>query len=154
MLWVSNMDYVKAWIISVCGAMLAAAVFKILLSDSTLKKSVNVFLSVFILFYTVIPLQNYIKNSEFQSQGFENYTFEYEEALSDSYKKIIEESIKNICTELGASLRSIDIKSSVDADGYMVVESIDISVNTNGTSEKEKIKSEILKRLGFEVNIA
>lgn len=154
MLWVSNMDYVKAWIISVCGAMLAAAVFKILLSDSTLKKSVNVFLSVFILFYTVIPLQNYIKNSEFQSHGFENYTFEYEEALSDSYKKIIEESIKNVCTELGTSLRSIYIKSSVDADGYMVVESIDISVNTNGTSEKEKIKSEILKRLGFEVNIA
>ncbi len=153
MLWVSNMDYVKAWIISVCGAMLAAAVFKILLSDSTLKKSVNVFLSVFILFYTVIPLQNYIKNSEFQSHGFENYTFEYEEALSDSYKKIIEESIKNVCTELGTSLRSIYIKSSVDADGYMVVESIDISVNTNGTSEKEKIKSEILKRLGFEVNI-
>lgn len=148
------MDYVKAWIISVCGAMLAAAVFKILLSDSTLKKSVNVFLSVFILFYTVIPLQNYIRNSKFQSQGFENYTFEYEEAISDSYKKIIEESIKNICTELGTSLRSIDIKSSVDADGYMVVESIDISVNTNDTSEKEKIKSEILKRLGFEVNIA
>ena len=77
------MDGFKTWILSVCGAMILSSLFKMILSDSSLKKSVNIFFSLFILFYTVVPLSGSIvesKKTESAITAESNYDDIFDEA--------------------------------------------------------------------------
>ena len=50
------MDNFKLWAYSLCGAIVITSVFKLIVSESRLKKSINIFLSAFLFFYSIIPL--------------------------------------------------------------------------------------------------
>ena len=52
------MDNIKIWTFSLCGALFITAIFRIIISGSRLEKSVNIFLSVFIFLYAVLPINN------------------------------------------------------------------------------------------------
>lgn len=141
------MENIRVWIMSLCGATAISAVFKLLLADSSLKKIINVFFSVFILFYTVMPAQSIFKNDI-------NFNFEsensYDEYYRDGYEIIISQAITNLCNNRGVDVLSIDINSYIDEEGYVNV--IDIALKTD-SENPQSVKEEIEKELGFEVKI-
>lgn len=141
------MESFKVWLMSLCGATAVSSLFKILLSDSTIKKSINVFFSVFILFYTVMPVQTFLKaDFDFNTEN----KIQYDECYQEGYETIITQAITNLCNNMGVRVLSIDINSYIDDEGYFTVNKIILQTNSNNQNEiKVKIKNE----LGFEVEI-
>lgn len=141
------MENFKIWIMSLCGATAISAIFKLLLSESSLKKTINVFFSIFILFYTVIPAQYLFKNNidlNFQTD------VAYDEYYQDGYEIIISQAITNLCDNLGVKVLSIDIDSYIDDEGYINVNGIILNTDSKNP---QSIKTEIEKKLGFEVQV-
>lgn len=142
------MENFKIWIMSLCGATAVSAVFKLLLADSSLKKVINVFISIFILFYTVMPVQSFFKESV--KINAENSDISYEEYYEDGYKAIVTQAVTNLCNDMGIKVLSLHIDSYIDDEGYLSVNKIKLQTNAeNSEIVKEKIKSE----LGFEVEV-
>lgn len=142
------METFKIWLMSLCGATAVSSVFKLLLSESSLKKVINVFFSIFILFYTVMPAQSFFKDNK--NINIESSDFVFDEYYQDGYEAIITQAITNLCNEMTAEVLSIEIDSYIDNDGYLNVNKIVIKVNSqNPQNIKDKIKEE----LGFEVEV-
>ena len=144
------MDGFKTWILSVCGAMILSSLFKMILSDSSLKKSVNIFFSLFILFYTVVPLSGAIVESK-KTESEITAESNYDEIFDEAYKKIVEQSISNVCAKLSADISDIQIKAYSNNDGILCVESIKVDIIQN--EKAQEVKNAINKQLGFEVDV-
>lgn len=142
------MESFKIWIMSLCGATAVSAVFKLLLADSSLKKVINVFFSIFILFYTVMPIQSFFKESI--KINTENSDVSYEEYYEEGYEAIVTQAVTNLCSDMGVKVLSLHIDSYIDDEGYLNVNKIKLQTNAENTENiEEKIKSE----LGFEVEV-
>lgn len=142
------METFKIWIMSLCGATAVSAVFKLLLADSSLKKVINVFFSIFILFYTVMPIQSFFKeNIEFESNDCE---ISYDEYYQDGYEAVITQAVTNLCDDMGVEVLSLDIDSYIDNEGYLYVRKIVLNTDAANT---EEVKSKIKNELGFEVEV-
>ncbi len=141
------MESFKIWIISLCGATAVSAIFKLLLSDSSLKKVINVFFSIFVLFYTVMPIQAFFKdNIDFDAEN----KIDFEEYYQDGYETIVTKAIINLCNDIDVKVLSININSYIDDEGYLNINNIVIQTNSQNPNEIEEI---IKKELGFEVEI-
>lgn len=144
------METFKSWLLSVCGASAISALCKILISKSKLKKISNVFFSIFVLFYMLLPLDNIYHDKNFDD------LITYDESSFDTnykngYQKMVTEAIKNICNENNTEIISVDIDSYIDEDGYLVVNTLTVDIGDN-----EKIldtESSIKNTLGFEVTV-
>ncbi|MCH5191848.1 MAG: hypothetical protein J1F23_06740 [Oscillospiraceae bacterium] len=143
------MESFKFWILSVSGAMAITAVFKILLSNSSISKMLNIFFSLFVLFYTVIPLQNVFSKEKIDFNLHDETA--YEEYYEDGYKRLVENSIKNICEKMSVRVLSVDMSSYIDSEGYLNIRSLD--VKTDSPEKSDEIERELKTQLGFEVNI-
>lgn len=142
------MESFKIWLISLCGATAVSAVFKLLLADSSLKKVINVFFSIFILFYTVMPIQSFFKKSI--KIDVENSSMSYEEYYQDGYEAIVTQAVTNLCNNMNIKVLTMEIDSYIDNEGYLNVNKIKLKTNAeNPIIIEEKIKSE----LGFEVEV-
>ncbi len=142
------MESFKIWLISLCGATAVSAVFKLLLADSSLKKVINVFFSIYILFYTVMPIQSFFKKSI--KIDVENSEISYEEYYQDGYEAIVTQAVTNLCNNMNIKVLTMDIDSYIDNEGYLNVNKIKLKTNAeNPKIIEEKIKSE----LGFEVEV-
>lgn len=141
------MDSFKIWIISLCGATAVSAVFKLLLSDSSLKKVINVFFSIFVLFYTVMPIQTFFNDkNDFEVEN----EIDFKEYYQDGYETIVTKAIINLCNDIDVKVLSININSYIDAEGYLNINNIVIQTNSQNPNEIEEI---IKNELGFEVEI-
>ncbi len=144
------MDDFKLWMISLCGATAITSLFRILLSGSSLNKVLNIFFSIFILFYTVMPLQSFLNNKSYEVPAETDET-EYNELYRNGYEQIIEMSVEKECENLSVEVLSFEINSYIDNDGYLCVNKLEISIDN-----KEKIsqvESELRTKLGFEVSV-
>lgn len=140
------MEAFKIWIMSLCGATAVSAVFKLLLADSSLKKVINVFFSIFILFYTVMPVQTFLKNDiELEANSGESA---YEEYYQDGYESVITQAVTNLCNDMGVKVLNLQIDSYIDEEGYLNVREIILKTNSANPYELENI---IKEKLGFEV---
>lgn len=140
------MESFKQWMLSLCGATVITGILQIFLSNSYLKKSINVFLSVFILFFTLIPLSG-MKIDSFE-YDFDNMNLS--EVTEDGYEQIIVSAIEEICCKNSVDVLSINVDSYI-SDNYLCVNEILIEIN-----EPEKsnfIEGVLKKELGFEVNV-
>ncbi len=142
------MDSIKFWIISLCGAMSISAIFKLLLSDSKLKKVINVFFSIFILFYTVIPIKALLKNQN-EYDGYDSKIY-YDQYYQEGYEAVIKQSIKNTLNEIDVRVLEIEIDAYVDSEGYFSVNEIYLKTDSENLNEIEKT---IKNKLGFEVTV-
>lgn len=140
----------KAWILSLCGATAITSLFRILLSGSSLKKVLNVFFSLFILFYTVIPLQSFLGEYSLKSE-IKNQDFDYSEYYKEGFEKVVKTSIENVCSEMSVEIRDFSILSYVNDDGYLCIEKLIIDIDDN--EKIEDVKSKLKKQLGYEVNV-
>lgn len=143
------MESFKFWIFSVSGATAITAVFKMLLSNSSLSKMLNIFFSLFVLFYTVIPLQNV-----FSKEKIEFYLQDetpYEDYYEDGYQRLVENSIKNVCEKMSVEVLSVDMSSYIDSEGYLNIRSLE--VKTDSPERSDEIERELRTQLGFEVNV-
>jgi hypothetical protein len=142
------MEYFKNWIVSLCGAGIITSVFQIIVSNSKVKKSVNIFLSLFVFLYTIIPIENLFSNIELKIEN-EYETSSYTDIYKNGYENILIQSIENICEENDVQIIYINLDSHLDGDGYLVVNNIEIQLNNN--DKKEIIKNEINKQFNYEV---
>lgn len=142
------MDSFKLWIFSICGATAVTAVFKLLLSNSSLKKVLNIFFSLFILFYTVMPMGSFFSKNAF---SFDD-DFEYGEAYKEGYERLVKEALINVCEKLSVEVLSVEINSYIDDEGCLNIESLE--VRTDSPERKEEIESTVKKELGFEVSVS
>ncbi len=141
------MDSFKIWIISLCGATAVSAIFKLLLSDSSLKKVINVFFSIFVLFYTVMPIQTFFNDNIDFEVGNE---IDFKEYYQNGYETIVTKAIINLCNDIDVKVLSISINSYIDDEGYLNINNIVIQTNSQNPNEIEEI---IKNELGFEVEI-
>lgn len=145
------MNGFKLWIFSLCGAVAVTALFKILLSGSKLKRTLDIFFSLFVLLYTVIPLTDIrFENLLFGDASEEAVSFD--EYYEEGYKSYVEQSVRIVCEDMSIKVLSVDISSYIDDEGCLVIESLSIETDSGGRSEE--IKAEIKKRLGFEVIVS
>lgn len=140
------MDLIKQWILSLCGATAISGLFQVFLSNSNLKKTINIFLSIFILFYTIIPLSNIPMNQ----LDFEFSNTELGELTEETYENVIKMTIEEICVQNSVDVISIDIDSYIN-DDYLYVNNISVTIDK---SEKSGlIESQLKEKLGFEVSV-
>ena len=142
------MESFKIWIMSLCGATAVSAVFKLLLADSSLKKVINVFFSIFILFYTVMPIQSFFKESV--KIRTENSDISYEEYYEEGYETVFTQAVTNLCNNIGVNVLSLEIDSYIDDEGYLNVNKIKLHINSDNPQE---IETMIKNELGFEVEV-
>lgn len=142
------MEYFKTWIFSLCGAGIITSVFRILVSNSNVKKTVNIFLSMFVFLYTVIPIENIISDFDFQ---FENdiETSSYTDIYKDGYETIIVKSIENVCDKHNISIVNININSYIDNDGYLVIEKIELELSND--DKNQIVAKELKEQFNYEV---
>ena len=143
------MDNIKLWMLSLCGATALTAIFRILLSDSSLKKVINVFSSVFILFYTVTPLNSLINEHDSSANLFEYETYN-DEFLISGYEETIKKSIEINRDKKSVNIIDFQIESYF-TDNNLYVNSLEIDIDDN--SKISEIENIINKRLGYEVNV-
>lgn len=142
------MENFKVWIISLCGAGIISSLFKILVSNSNVKKSVNIFLSMFVFLYTIIPIENVI--SDFKIDTIENYDYsDYTEIYKSGYETIIIKTIENVCDSNGVTILSINIDSYIDENQYLVVNRIELELNTD--EKNQIIQKELKEKSDIEV---
>ena len=142
------MEFFKVWIMSLCGATVITTITKLLLSESNVKKSVDIFCAIFILFYTIVPM-NSLVGTDYKSNVTEEYNVDIK--LEDGYKKIISKAINNVCDKLNVEILSLDIDSYLDDNNVLIVNKIVIDVDQNDliSEIRETIKSES----GLEVEV-
>lgn len=140
------MDLIRQWILSLCGATAISGLFQVFLSNSNLKKTINIFLSIFILFYTIIPLSNIPMNK----LDFEFSNIVFGELTEETYENVIKMTIEEICVQNSVDVISIDIDSYI-SDDYLYVNNISVTIDK---SEKSGlIESQLKEKLGFEVSV-
>lgn len=141
------MGPIRQWFLSLCGAMAITGIFNVFLSNTNFKKAINVFLSIFVLFYTVIPLTD-IKTGDIDLD-FESV--EINELTKDSYEQIILMTIKNVCDEREVEVISVDIDSHINDDNNLAVDKILVEIDS--TNKSEEIESILKNEFGFEVSV-
>ena len=142
------MENIKIWTFSLCGALFITAIFRIIISGSRLEKSVNIFLSVFIFLYAVLP----INNIEFNIDSYLDIEeYNTEDIYQEGYENIVKESILKVCTDKNIDIESISVDSYIDDNGDYVIDKI--IIESNVSDKKDYIKSIIKSELGFEVEV-
>ncbi len=143
------MDNLKVWAFSFCGAIVITSIFRLIISGSRLEKSVNVFLSVFIFFYSVIPLSNITEINDLSL----NFVVEEkeDEIYLDGYEMVVVESIKKVCNENYVSVISVDIDSYLDDKNEYTINEIIVEIDS--PERANEIKSVLENQLNFEVEV-
>lgn len=140
------MDAIKQWILSLCGATAITGVFQVFLSNTNFKKVINTFLSIFVLFYTIIPLSN-IKSF---NMNFDFENLELNEFSEENYEQVIITAIKSICEDCNVEVISVDIDSYIN-DDCLVVDKIEVETDT--PTKSEEIEAILKNEFGFEVSV-
>lgn len=140
----------KAWIISLCGATALTSLFKILLSNSSLNKVLNIFFSLFVLFYTIIPMQTVLDKS-FSIKDFEKERIASNDMYKEGYEQIVELSIKNVCEKENVKVVSCVIDSYIDEDGFLAINQITIEIDKK--EYVNLIQENLKKQLNYEVYV-
>lgn len=143
------MDYIKNLIFSLCGASAVVSISKLILHDSKLSKSVNIFLSLFLMFYMIAPFGNSPTDSElFNNTNGENF----EDFSSENYySDFIKLAVNKVCEQENCTAEKIEIHET-DLNGETVIEYIEIKLNdeTKAGVVADRLKQEY----GFEVKVA
>ena len=142
------METFKVWMLSLCGATAITALFRILLNNSSLRKVLNIFFTLFVLFYTITSFQ-FAFNSNRVNDTSSDFLTEHNEIYKNGYEQIIKSSIEAVCKESGVEVISFEIYSNMKDDGFLFVEKIEIDISSN--DKKDIIKKEIKEKLGYEV---
>lgn len=144
------MENLKLWAVSLCGALVVSSIFRIIIRNSSLYKSINIFLSMFIFLYTIIPLENIFDDFDIINSDI-NIEQSYDDYYKEGYEKIIFRAIKNICDENNVNISSIEIYSYVDEEGNLNIRNIEMK--TDSPEQNNPLKQKIKDKLGFEVTI-
>lgn len=144
------MNNLKLWALSLCGALVVTSIFRILMSNSQLKKSINIFLSMFIFLYSVVPIGKLFSADSFNTD-FSDKSFSYDDYYENTYEQIIIKAIKNVCETNCVTVVSIEINAYVDENEYYCINEIDLQIDEN--NKTNEIKNELKNIFGFEVNV-
>lgn len=142
------MDYIKNLIFSLCGASAVVSISKLILHDSKLSKSVNIFLSLFLMFYMIAPFGNTQTDSELlnniNQDNFEDFSTE------NYYSDFIKLAVHKVCEQEKCTAEEIEIHET-ELNGETVIEYIEIKLNDG--SKAGVVADRLRKEYGFEVKV-
>lgn len=138
------MEEIKALLISLGGAIALTSLFKILLSDSSLKKVLNIFFSSLILFYIFIPISS-IAKTDFEVN---DYVANDEQTIQNGMELVVVKSIEEVCNKLEVNVINIEIDAYIENDQLNVNELI---VYIEEKDRVIEVQNEIKKSLDYEV---
>ncbi len=143
------MEYIKNLIFSLCGASAVVSITKLILHDSKLSKSVNIFLSLFLMFYMIAPFGNAPTDSElFNNKNEENF----EDFSSENYySDFIKLAVNKVCEQENCTAEKIEILET-ELNGETVIEYIEIKLNDE--TKAGVVADRLKKEYGFEVRVA
>lgn len=145
---VNSMELIKNYIFSLCGASIVVSVAKIILHNSKLTKTVNIFLSLFLLFYMIAPFGSKNTSTDFYNYVNERHTENYS---SDSHSDFITFAVRKLCEEENCTADKIVIHKR-EKNGEKVIDYIEVKLNDS--SKAEIIAEKLKKEYGFEVNVS
>lgn len=141
------MELFKSWILSICGATAITSLCKIVLSKSKSQKMVNVFLSIFVLLYTILPLDNInFSSSQKDFSNEDSFLLYYQEG----YELIVSESILNLCEKNNVKVIDIEIDSYIDDEKNFIINNLTVDIEDNS---KLLYVKELIMNLNYEVNV-
>lgn len=138
------MEEIKALLISLGGAIALTSLFKILLSDSSLKKVLNIFFSSLILFYIFIPISS-IAKTDFEVN---DYVANDEQAIQNGMELVVVKSVEEVCSKSEVNVINIEIDAYIENDQLNVNELI---VYIEEKDRVIEVQNEIKKNLDYEV---
>lgn len=143
------MENVKIWLLSFGCALFLTSIFKLIISETSLKKTANIFFSVFIIVYMLVP----IKSLNYKKDFMPNTETEYGDAdvLQNGYDALIENAVNEVCVKNSVEIVELLIKSNVNENGEYTVSKIELKIDSK--DKIENIKSALEKELGFEVTV-
>lgn len=143
------MENIKIWLLSFGCALFLTSILKLIISDSHLEKTANIFFSVFITVYMLAPIK---------SLNFENVftlndesKFSEEEIVENGYDMLIENTVNEICINNSVKIISLKIDSEITENGEYTVSKIRLEIQPK--EEINNIKSALEKELEFEVTV-
>lgn len=140
------MEMIKNYIFSLCGASVIISIAKIILHKSKLSKTVNIFLSLFLLFYMIAPFGKSSDDFAF----YEPENIEYTENFSSGYTEIIKLSVQKVCEEENCVVEEITVHEK-EKDGESMIDFIEIKLNDG--SKAQTVAEKLKNGYGFEVSV-
>lgn len=140
------MEMIKNYIFSLCGASIIISIAKIILHKSKLSKTVNIFLSLFLLFYMIAPFGKSSDDFTF----YEPENIEYTENFSSGYTEIIKLSVQKVCEEENCIAEEITVHEK-EKDGESMIDFIEIKLNDG--SKAQTVAEKLKNGYGFEVSV-
>lgn len=140
------MEMIKNYIFSLCGASVIISIAKIILHKSKLSKTVNIFLSLFLLFYMIAPFGKLSDDFTF----YEPENIEYTENFSSGYTEIIKLSVQKVCEEENCIAEEITVHEK-EKDGESMIDFIEIKLNDG--SKAQTVAEKLKNGYGFEVSV-
>lgn len=140
------MEMIKNYIFSLCGASVIISIAKIILHKSKLSKTVNIFLSLFLLFYMIAPFGKSRDDFTF----YEPENIEYTENFSSGYTEIIKLSVQKVCEEENCIAEEITVHEK-EKDGESMIDFIEIKLNDG--SKAQTVAEKLKNGYGFEVSV-
>lgn len=140
------MEMIKNYIFSLCGASIIISIAKIILHKSKLSKTVNIFLSLFLLFYMIAPFGKSSDDFTF----YEPENIEYTENFSSGYTEIIKLSVQKVCEEENCIAEEITVHEK-EKDGESMIDFIEIKLNDG--SKVQTVAEKLKNGYGFEVSV-
>ena len=140
------MEMIKNYIFSLCGASVIISIAKIILHKSKLSKTVNIFLSLFLLFYMIAPFGKSSDDFTF----YEPENIEYTENFSSGYTEIIKLSVQKVCEEENCIAEEITVHEK-EKDGESMIDFIEIKLNDG--SKAQTVAEKLKNGYGFEVSV-
>lgn len=143
------MENIKIWLLSFGCALFLTSILKLIISDSHFKKTANIFFSVFITVYMLVP----IKSSDLKNNFTPNIETQYgkEKIIENGYDLIIENTVNEICCNNSVEITDLKIESETDENGEYTVLKIELEINPK--TEISNIKSALEKEVEFEVTV-
>lgn len=142
------MDFIKNWIFSICGASMASSIVKLIFNGSKMSKSVNIFLSLFLMFYMISPFAGDKVNDIVQTSGGVDDKKIYSDCR---YNDFFESAIESVCVEENCRIISFEIETE-EQYGEVIVNCVSVIIDDK--DKCETVKNKINEKFGFEVNVS
>ena len=156
------MSEIRHWAFSLCCAMVAAAVARMLLPDSSLQKIFQVTLSVFILCALLSPLvlsrpQLQLWVEEYSAQEVERRATALKQTAASQARRQFSEQLEKIVGEnllqMGINAADIAIHINMDEQGALTIAEAVVLLPQEYQTQQERIRGQLREALGVSVRL-
>lgn len=143
------MEKVRIWASVMCLSSVIGAFVIFLVPEGSVKKSVRIAVSVFLLLSLTVPLADADIFSSIEipalerSDSLEEYSFTVDAYILNSGKQVVEQSIADCLDRICTQAYTTEIELHVNKQGAIELDAVQITLSGEDAEKKDAIKSEI-----------